>query len=205
MRFTRVTLIAGIALACMIVLGITTDVSAQRGRGGGRPAGNPGMGGGRPTTAPGVDRGLGTASERSGGRSDRGLGTASDRSNGRSDAGLNHARMRDENGRRADSELNRHPEIANRMNTTPRQLRSQYEAALATNPNLRFGQFVAANMIARNLGDRHPNITTAAILQGLAQGDSIGRTLQNLGLSSQEAREAERNAARAMRDARRRR
>ena len=55
---------------------------------------------------------------------------------------------------------------------------------LANNPDLKFGQFVAANRIAKNHGDRNPNITTGAILQGLADGKSIGQRLQELGLSS---------------------
>lgn len=210
MRFTRQIVLASVALACFFILGAQTTAFAQgRGRGGGgsgRPAGvgNPGMGG-RPSGSPGVERGLGTASERSGGRSDRGLGRASERSDGRSDDGLNRARARSENGRRTDEELRRNPGIANGLNTNQSELRNRYEAALVTNPNLKFGQFVAANMLARNLGRRNSNITTDAILQGLASGKSIGRTLQDLGLSSREAREAERNANREMRARRRRR
>ena len=215
MRKIGLRILAGVALAGLLMLGTSTATLAQ-GRGGGRPAGPPGGGrpagpppgnpgvGGRPTGAPGVDRGLGTASERSGGRSDEGLGTASTRSGGRSDDGLARARMARENSQRADNELRRHPRMAERLNTTPEELRAGYQEALAVNPELRFGQYVAAQRLARKLGARHTNVTTEAILSGLAQGKSLGRTLQDLGVSSQEAREAQRRAEREIRESRQR-
>lgn len=191
------TTLASVLLALLFVFGMSFDVSAQ-GRGGGRPTGNPGAG--RPSGSPGVDRGLGNASQRSGGRSDTGLGTASENSNGRSDAGLNRARAARENSQQADRELERHPGIAGGLNTNANDLRSQYQTALASNPNLKFGQFVAANMLSRNLGERYPNVTTNAILQGLANGKSIGQTLQDLGISAKDAKEAERNANRQLKE-----
>ncbi|MBO0726215.1 MAG: hypothetical protein J2P52_11490 [Blastocatellia bacterium] len=171
-----------------------------RGGGGGQSAGAPGMGS---RGMGGVDGGLGNASDRSNGRSDRGLGTASDKSMGRSDAGLDRARAADENAKQADAELRQHPGMANGMNMSANQLRTGYQAALATNPNLKFGQYVAANRIAKNLGSRNPNITTDAILQGLASGKSIGQTLQNLGLSSKEAKEAEKTADQEIKESKR--
>jgi hypothetical protein len=206
MRNSWLTKFAGIALACLFILGMQTIASAQgRGRGGGGGGGRPaGVGGGPSGGSPGVDRGLGTASERSRGRSDRGLETASGKSGGRSDEGLNRARLARENSRRADEEIREHPGITRRLNTSHTELRSRYETALLTNPELKFGQFVAANMLGRNLGARNPNITTDAILAGLASGKSIGRTLQDLGLSSREAKEAERNAARELKEIKKR-
>ena len=206
MRKTGLQILAGVAFAGLLILGTSAPTLAQ-GRGGGRgqagpPPGNPG--GGRPTAAPGADRGLGTASERSRGRSDEGLRTASERSGGRSTEGLERARLARENSQRADDDLRRHPHMAERLNTTPEQLRAGYQAALATNPSLRFGQYVAAHRLAQNLGARHSNVTTEAILSGLAQGKSIGRTLQDLGVSSQEARAAQRRAEREIRESRRR-
>ena len=207
MRNTWLTKFAGIALACLFILGMQTIASAQgRGRGGGgggggRPAG---VGGGPSSGSPGVDRGLGTASERSRGRSDRGLETASEKSGGRSDEGLNRARHARENSRRADEEIREHPGIARRLNTSHDELRSRYETALLTNPDLKFGQFVAANMLGRNLSRRNPSITTEAILAGLADGKSIGRTLQDLGLSSREAKDAERKAERELKEIKKR-
>jgi hypothetical protein len=191
-----------LSLVSLFIFGTCMDASAQgRGRGGGgRPSGNPGMGG---RGAGGVDGGLGTASERSRGRSDDGLGRASDRSAGRSDAGLDRARAASENSRRADEELREHPGMPNGMNMSANQLRSGYQAALATNPDLKFGQFVAANRIAKNLGARNPNITTDAILQGLADGKSIGQRLQELGLSSNEAKDAVKTADREIKESKR--
>jgi hypothetical protein len=159
------------------------------------------MGGGRGMG--GVDGGLGNASDRSNGRSDRGLGTASERSNGRSDAGLDRARAAKENARQADDELRDHPGLAKGMNMSANQLRDGYQSALATNPNLKFGQYVAANRIAKNLGSRNPNITSDAILQGVAGGRSIGQSLQDLGVSSKEAKEAEKTADREIKESKR--
>ncbi len=190
-----------LGLVSLFILGACINADAQgrgRGGGGGRPAGNSGTGGGR-----GVDGGLGNASDRSNGRSDRGIGNASDKSGGRSDDGLNRARAASENAKQADKELRDHPGMANGMNMSANQLRDGYKAALATNPNLKFGQYVAANRIAKNLGGRNPNITTAAILQGLASGKSIGQTLQGLGLSSREAKEAENTADRQIKESKR--
>jgi hypothetical protein len=151
----------------------------------------------------GVGGGSGNASDRSNGRSDRGIGNASDKSGGRSDDGLDRARAANENAKQGDKELRDHPGMANGMNMSANQLRDGYKAALATNPNLKFGQYVAANRIAKNLGGRNPNITTNAILQGLASGKSIGQTLQGLGLSSREAKEAENTADRQIKESKR--
>jgi hypothetical protein len=153
--------------------------------------------------AGGVDGGLGTASDRSKGRSDDGLGTASDKSKGRSDDGLDRARAARENARQADKDLRENPGLAKGMNMSANELRDGYQAALATNPDLKFGQFVAANRIAKNLGSRNPNITTDAILQGLADGKSIGQRLQELGLSSNEAKDAVKTADREIKESKR--
>src|SRR5215468_2486604 len=190
-------------MVSLFILGACINANAQgrgRGGGGGRPAGNPGMGG---RGAGGVDGGLGNASDRSNGRSDRGVGTASDKSGGRSDDGLNRARAANENAKQADKELRDHPGMANGMNMSANQLRDGYKAALKTNPNLKFGQYVAANRIAKNLGRRNPNITTNAILQGLASGKSIGQTLQGLGLNSKEAKDAEKTADQEIKESKR--
>ena len=151
-----------------------------------------------PSGSPGVDRGIGNASQRSGGRSDDGLGNASDKSRGRSDNGIDRARAGGNNGDapHTDKDLNRFQGIANKLGTTPDALRTQYQAALAANPNLKFGQFVAANVVASNLNAAHPNITTDAILAGLQSGRSLGQTLQDLGLSSSDSKQAEKEAKR---------
>ena len=86
--------------------------------------------------------------------------------------------------------------IAQKLGTSPDALESEYLAARQANPKLTHGQFVAANMVAHNLSAKNPNITTQAILDGLKSGKSIGQTLQSLGLSDKEAKEAEASAKR---------
>ncbi len=191
------------ALLCFVALSLTTSVFGQgKGGGGGRGSGGGAGNAGGPPSGIGVDRGPGTASDRSNGRSDKGLGTASDRSDGRSDAGLERARLAGDNRREVEKELREHPGIAKTLHVNANNLRSGYQAALAANPNLKFGQYVAATRLEQNLGARFPNVTRNAILAGLADGHSLGRTLQNLGLSSHEANAAKKQAEREIKRAR---
>jgi len=205
MRKIRFEKILNTTLVCLFVVTLTATAFGQ-GRGGGSGGGRGSGGGsgnaGGPPAGVGVDRGLGNASGRSDGRSDSGLGNASDRSNGRSDAGLDRARLAAENRRNADRELREHPGIANTLRVNANDLRDGYQAALALNPELKFGQYEAATRLGQNLNSRFPNITRDAILTGLASGDSLGRTLQNLGLSSREANEAKKQAEREIKNAR---
>ena len=176
----------------MLVLGLAAGTFAQgRGRGGG--------GGGRVAAGPppgsGVDRGIGNASNRSDGRSDGGLGNASSKSNGRSDAGLDRARLASMNANKmSDTELNRYRGLSKKLGTTPEEMRARYQGALLANPDLNYGNFVAAHVIADNLSGRFPNVTSTNILAGLATGDSIGETLQNLRLTKEQAKIAQRDA-----------
>jgi len=184
------------------ILFIASVDAFGQGRGGGRPAGaGGGNGGGRPAGV-GVDRGMGTASDRSRGRSDDGLGNASTRSNGRSMTGLERARMGGAPDRGSD-DLQRYTGISKKLGTTPEALRASYDTALAANPDLKWGHFVSANVVANNLGGRFPNVTSAAILQGLADGDSLGETLQNLGMGEEQAEEAEKAAKREIKESKR--
>jgi hypothetical protein len=170
----------------------STSFAQGKGHGGG---GGGGMGnGGGPPSGVGVDRGLGNASAKSGGRSDNGVENASMNSNGRSDAGLERARRAQENMRNADQNLEDHPGLPSALHMSANSLRNGYQAALATNPNLTFGNYVAATRVSQNLGSRFPNITRDRILAGLASGSSFGRTLQDLGLSDREAKDAEKRA-----------
>jgi methylphosphotriester-DNA--protein-cysteine methyltransferase len=137
---------------------------------------------------------LGRSSDSSLGRADTGRGNASDRSNGRSDAGLDRARIASDNLRTADDDLRRHPNLANDLHVNANDLRAGYQTELAANTNLTFGQYVAATRLAHNLGDTNPAITRAAILAGLAQGDSLGKTLRNLGLGKDDAKAAVKQA-----------
>jgi len=90
--------------------------------------------------------------------------------------------------------------IARKLNTTPEALQASLERARLTNPKLSRGNFIAANVLADNLGARRPNVTTAAILSGLQNGYSLGQTLHNLGLSKAEVKEARRAANRRIKD-----
>src|SRR5262249_49290707 len=187
MRTKLLEIVGTFVMVTLFILGVNTIVSAQgRGHGGG---GGKGSGMGQPGGA-GVDRG----SDVSSGRADNGRSTASDRSNGRSDTGLDRARMASENLNNANKDLTKHPGIASTLHTNANALRAGYQQALLTNPGLTFGNYVAATRLAQNLGTRHPNITRDAILSGLASGKSIGQTLQNLGLSSREAKDAKKQA-----------
>jgi len=91
--------------------------------------------------------------------------------------------------------------IAVKLNTTPFALQNAFENARAANPKLSRGNFIAANVLADNLGARHPSITAGAILSGLQNGRNMGRTLQSLGLSGAEAKQARRAADRDKKDA----
>lgn len=193
MRFIKLTALGSIALAFLLAFGVNSDTFAQGRSGGGM---------GRPTTSPGVDRGIDTSAASSNGRSAQGRSTASDNSNGRYDTGIEHARMmRENNSREANREIERNPQMGEKLHMNANDLRSGYQTALATNPDLKFGQYVAANMITRNLGSRNSNITADAILSRLASGDSIGQALRDLGVSKDEAKRAEKEAKRRMKAA----
>jgi hypothetical protein len=122
--------------------------------------------------------------------------TASERSKGRSDAGHERARLAANNLRDADRELREHPRVADALRVNANDLRAGYQTALSTNPELKFGQYVAATRLEQNLSSRFPNVTRQAILDRLAAGDSIGEALRDLGLGSDEAKAAKKQAER---------
>ena len=181
-------------LLCLFVLALTVGAFGQgKGRGGGsRGSGGGSSNRGGPPPGTGVDRGLGNASERSGGRSDDGLSNASTKSKGRSAEGIERARSN--NLRRADDDLRDHPNLPRRLHTNANDLRSGYQNALAVNPDLTFGNYVSATRLGQNLNPRFPNVTRDAILNGLNSGRSLGQTLQDLGLNERESKEARRRA-----------
>jgi hypothetical protein len=186
--------------ACVLLAGAQIIASAQ---GRGRGAAGPPAGRGGPPAGVGVDRGINTSSDMSNGRADNGRGIASDRSSGRSDVGLDRARLQRDNASRANDELKDHPLMAARLHTTANDLRGGYQAALLSNPSLTFGQYVAATRLAANLGSSNPNVTRGAILAGLADGKSIGRTLQDLGVSKHQAAEGRKRVDREIKEAKR--
>ena len=203
MKFPR-SVFAGLSVLLLLCLAVN-GFAQGRGRGGGSGGGRGSGGGagrsGGPPAGVGVDHGLGTASERSSGRSDTGLSRASDKSGGRSDDGLERARAN--NLRRANDELKKNPNLPNVLRTNANSLRSGYQAALLTNPDLKFGHYVSATRLAQNLGTRHPGITRSAILNGLASGRSLGQTLQDLGLSERESSEARKRVDREIKQGKR--
>ena len=186
MKFNKFLVWTGLALAFMMCVAVQVDFAQGKGRGGG--------GGGRPAGAGqpgGGARGIGNASIRSDGRSDIGLGNAGSRSNGRSTSGLDRAQRARENANAlSDNELNRYRGLSRRLGITPEEMRARYEAALLANPDLKYGQFVSAHVVADNLGGRFPGITADAILAGYLNGDSLGQTLQSLRVPSDEAKAA---------------
>ncbi len=187
----------------VLVLVLATGAFAQgKGHGGGAGGGRGSGNGGGPPTGVGVDRGLGNASSRSGGRSDDGLSNASSKSNGRSDDGLDRARRASSNMRKADDDLNDHPGVPRTLHTNANDLRAGYQSALATNPDLTFGNYVSATRLGQNLNRRFPGVTRDAILNGLASGRSLGQTLQDLGLSNDESKQARKQAEAELKAAR---
>jgi hypothetical protein len=117
---------------------------------------------------------------------------------------MERARMASENLRSADSDLRKHPKVASDLRVNANDLRAGYKAALGANPNLTFGNYVAATRLGRNLGGRNSAITRDAILAGLASGDSLGRTLQNLGLSKDRAKTEIKRADQQIKESKRR-
>jgi hypothetical protein len=203
MRNKILSSLPALVMAFAFAIAMNPNVAAQgKGRGGGA-AGGRGASPGGPPSGVGVDRGLGRSSDASAGRSDDGRDNASTRSNGRSETGLERARIASQNLHDADNDLRHHPNIASDMHVNANDLRAGYQAALVTNPNLTFGNYVAATRLAQNLGGRFPAITRAAILAGLANGDSIGKTLRNLGLSSDEANGAKKRVDMQIKDSKR--
>lgn len=192
MRSRFLLSIGALVIAFVFAVAISPLTAAQgKGHGGGSGRGAAPSG---PPSGAGVDRGIDRSSDASMGRADVGRGNASDRSNGRSDAGLERARIASENLKAADSDLRKHPNITSDLRVNANDLRAGYQSALTANPNLTFGQYVAATRLAHNLSGNNPNITRDAILAGLAAGHSLGRTLQDLGLSKDQAKTAVKQA-----------
>jgi hypothetical protein len=113
------------------------------------------------------------------------------------------ARIRENNRRQAEKELRAHPDMPARLNTTADELRDGYREALFRNLFLTFDQYLAATRLAANLGPAHPNVTREALLDGLAAGESLGRTLRGLGLGKEEAKEAERRVRSEIKESKR--
>lgn len=183
------------ALACAFVLLGQAEASAQARGGGGSPGLNHAMG----RTA-GVSAGRGNGSVNVG-RADGPVWPTTSRP---SYEYSEQARIRANNEREAAKVLRDHPDMPARLNTTADELRDGYRQAHIYNVFLTFGQYVTATRLAANLGPTHPNVTRTAILDGLAARKSMGRTLRDLGLGKEEAKEAVRRAEREYKESKRR-
>ena len=148
------------------------------GGGGGRPGGSPAANPGSKTTTPQTSSGKSSTSSKS-----------------------SKSTSRNGNGNMpSDAEMSKYRGISTKMGTTTDVWGQQYHDAYMANNNLKFGQFVTANVVADDLHSRYPNVTTEAILAGLRQGHSIGQTLQNLNVDAATAKSAEKNAERRIKD-----
>ena len=188
--------LTAVASSFAFVLAAHSGASAQA-RGGG--------GGGRP---PGLDHAMGRTINVGAGRSNGGPNMGGPDMPGRRNSApyeyAEQARLREVNQRDADKVLREHPDMPARLHTTADVLRGGYRQALFYNPTLTFGQYVAVTRLAAHLAATHPNVTRVAILNGLAARKSIGRTLRDLGLGKDEAKEAERLVAREIKESKRR-
>jgi hypothetical protein len=72
---------------------------------------------------------------------------------------------------------NRFKGLSKKTGISPEALQTRYEIERRLNPDLTYGQFVAAHMVAKN----HPGISTSDILGGLRNGQSIGQILHERG------------------------
>jgi hypothetical protein len=141
----------GLILGLGLIFAVSADAFAQgRGRGGG---GN------------------------GNGRGNSGNQTTVIRGNSKNDD-LNRSDRKDNDNRKnTNAGNNRYEGLSRKMGMSSQSLRKWYESERALNPNLTYGQFVAANMIARN----HDGISAQTILNGLGSGRSIGQVLQDQG------------------------
>ena len=80
----------------------------------------------------------------------------------------------DQNGK---GNSNRFKGLSKKTGISESQLRARYEAERRLNPDLTYGQFVAAHMVAKN----HRGVSTGDILGGLRDGQSIGQVLSKKG------------------------
>ncbi len=76
--------------------------------------------------------------------------------------------------------------LAKKIGMSPERAQVWYETERRLNPDLTYGQFVAANMVARKHGSRYPRLTTKRILRRMQNGDSLGQAVKGLGLKDKD-------------------
>lgn len=153
--------VLGVILGIGLILTVAGDAFAQgrgRGNGGGNGRGNSG--------GQNVGRGNSNADRN---RSNQ------KRNDDSYDRGNGNRRNDDRMSRNSGGRNNRFKGLSRKTGMSAESLRDWYESERASNPGLTYGQFVAANMIARNRG----NLSAQDILDGLRDGDSIGQVLRD--------------------------
>jgi len=165
----------GFLAAFALVFVLTADGFSQ-----GRGRGNGGGGNGRGNMGnPSVNRG-------NSGNRDRNI-------DDRSDKRRDDSRIDKNSGRQNN---NRYNGLARQTGMSSASLQKWFEAERLANPNLTFGQFVAANMIARH----HDSVSAQMILDGLQNGDSIGQTLHNAGFNEKQVKQERKRLKKQMGD-----
>ncbi len=107
---------------------------------------------------------------------------------------------RDNRGDRLEGKSNRFRGLSKKIGMSPEDAQDWYERERDLNPNLTYGQFVAANMIARRNNSRYSNITTEAILDRLRDGDNFGQAVKDLGLKGSRYEDERRRIRREIED-----
>jgi hypothetical protein len=91
---------------------------------------------------------------------------------------------------------NRYKGLSKKLGMSQDEVRNWYESERKRNPDLNYGRFVAANMIAKN----RDGISANRILDGLRNGDSIGQTLQREGWSERRIEDERKRIKKMMKD-----
>ena len=143
----------GACAALVLVVGLSADIFAQ-GKGKGSGKGNSGATRGKSNKSKSSDDPLWSGFPDDKKREKRGNGNQS-----------------------GDSKSQRFKGLAKKTGLSEDALRARFEDERDLNPDLTYGQFVAAHMISRN----HRGISPGDILGGLRDGRSIGQTLKNKG------------------------
>ncbi len=107
---------------------------------------------------------------------------------------------RNNRGDRLEGKSNRFRGLSKKIGMSPEDARDWYERERDLNPNLTYGQFVAANMIARRNNSRYSNITTESILDRLRDGDNFGQAVKDLGLKGSRYEDERRRIRREIED-----
>lgn len=152
-------------------------------------------------------KGKGSTSRGNSSSTSRGNTSTTDRGNinrGRSDdrrdddrRGANERRGKSDNADLGGS--NRFRGLSKKTGVSQDDLRNRFETERALNPDLTYGQFVAAHMIAGN-NKNNRNISTGGILSGLRNGDSIGETLHRSGFSDSQIKAERKRLKKLMKD-----